>query len=112
MALASIQSRLLDISTALVSIPGLSVGHYKNFKQDGDYCVWAEDMEPDRVSADNRKQIQNLQGTIDFFTRTEFNPLIDDIQNALNDARISFFLNSVQYEDETGFIHYEWVFEV
>lgn len=112
MALASIQSRLLDISTALVSIPGLSVGHYKNFKQDGDYCVWAEDMEPDRVSADNRKQIQNLQGTIDFFTRTEFNPLIDAIQDALNEARISFFLNSVQYEDETGFIHYEWVFEV
>lgn len=112
MALASIASRLLDISTALVSIPGLSVGHYKNMLREGDYCVWAEDMEPDRVSADNRKKIQNLQGTIDFFTRTEFNPLVDAIQNALNDAAISFYLSSVQYEDETGYIHYEWIFEV
>lgn len=111
MALASF-SRLLDISTALVSIPGLSVGHYRNMKQDGDYCVWAEDTEPGAVSGDNRKEIQNLQGTIDFFTRTEFNPIADAIQNALNDAGISFYLNSVQYEDETAYIHYEWVFEV
>ena len=26
--------------------------------------------------------------------------------------KISFYLNSVQYEDETGFIHFEWVWTI
>ena len=112
MALAAMSSRLMVIPTTLVSIPGLSVGHYKNFKQEGDYCVWAEDTEPSAVSGDNRKVIQTLQGTIDFYTRSEFNPIVDAIQERLNTAGVSFYLNSVQYEDETGFIHFEWVFEV
>ena len=30
----------------------------------------------------------------------------------MNEAEISFALNSVQREDETGYIHYEWVWEV
>lgn len=110
--LATIQSKLLTLSTALVSIPGLSVGHYHNHKQTGDYCVWAEDTESSRVNGDNVKQAQTLQGTVDFFTKTEFNPIVDQIQEAMNIAEIAWYLNSVQYEDETGYIHYEWVFEV
>lgn len=110
--LATIQSKLLALSTALVSIPGLSVGHYFNYMKEGDYCVWAEDTEAESVHGDNIKQKQTLQGTVDFFTKTEFNPKVDSIQNAMNTAEISWRLSSVQYEDETGYIHYEWVFEV
>lgn len=110
--LTTIQNKLLALSTALVSIPGLSVGHYYNHKQDGDYCVWAEDSESGNVSGDNLKQAQTLEGTVDFFTKTEFNSKVDAIQNAMNIAEIAWRLNSVQYEDETGYIHYEWIFEV
>ena len=42
----------------------------------------------------------------------EYDELIDKIQDALNKNCISFNLNSVQYEDETGYIHYEWRFEI
>ena len=112
MALQTMANKLLPISTALVSISGLSVGHYFNTLKTGDYCVWAEDTEGSSLHDDNIKDVQTVQGTIDFFTKTENNTLVDSIQNALNTAGIYFYLNSVQYEDETEYIHYEWVFEV
>lgn len=108
----TLQAKVLPVATALVSISGLTVFHYFATKCAGPYVVYQEEMEPSSVEGDNRKQIQTIQGTIDFFTRTEFDPLFDSIQDALNSAGISFRLNSFQREDETGLLHYEWVFEV
>lgn len=89
-----------------------NVGHYEAKEKNDKYIVWAEDSEGSSVEGDNRKVNQSIQGTIDYFTRTEFDPIVDDIQEALIDAEISFQLNSVQYEEETKYIHYEWVWEV
>ena len=89
-----------------------NVGHYEAKEKNDQYIVWAEDSEGSSVEGDNRKENQSIQGTIDYFTRTEFDPMVDDIQEALIDAEISFYLNSVQYEDETKYTHYEWVWEV
>lgn len=69
-------------------------------------------MEQSSVEADNFKNEQAIQGTIDLFTKTEFDTNVDSIQTALKTAKISFYLNSVQYEQETDFIHYEWVWSV
>lgn len=88
------------------------VYHYEAFEQSDQYIVWAEDSEASSVEADNKKQQQTIQGTIDYFTKIEGDTTVEAIQEALNNACISFYLNSVQYEDETKFIHYEWVFEV
>ena len=89
-----------------------NVGHYEAVEKTDQYIVWAEYSEGSSVEGDNRKENQSIQGTIDYFTRTEFDPIVDDIQEALIDAEISFYLNSVQYEEETKYIHYEWVWEV
>lgn len=89
-----------------------NVGHYEAMKKKDKYIVWAEDMEGQSLKANNRKGIQVIQGTIDYFTKTDGDPTVDAIQDALNDNRISFYLSSVQYEDETGYIHYEWIWEV
>ena len=61
---------------------------------------------------DNRKQEQQVHGTIDCYTKIEFDPLLDEIQDALNAAGIGWSLLTVQYEDETNLIHYEWEFYV
>ena len=75
------------------------------------YIIWAEDGEQNSFNADNRKQRQGLSGTIDFFTLEEYDALIDDIQDALQGIEnLSWTLNSVQYEEDTHFIHYEWAF--
>lgn len=89
-----------------------NVGHYEALKKDDRYIVWAEDGEGSQISGDNQKQGQSIQGLIHYFTREENDPCVGEIQKALNDARIAFYLDSVQHEDETKYIHYSWVFEV
>ena len=98
-----------------VIIPG-NVYHYEAFKAYDKYIVWAEDSEGESLEADNHKAEQSIQGTIDYFTKEDMDENVDKIQAALVANRISFYLNSVQYEspDEgyAGYIHYEWVWEV
>ena len=74
------------------------------------YIVWAEDSEDSSFAAGNRTEEQQIHGTIDYYTLTEFDENIDLIQMVLYAAGIGFRLNSVQYEDETNLIHYEWEF--
>lgn len=77
------------------------------------YIVWAEDEEADSLNGNNRKLEQGIHGTIDYFTKTEFDPVCDKIQKGLNDLEnVSFRINSVQFEEDTLFIHHEWEFWV
>lgn len=102
---------LNDVKNALLTV-GPPVSHHAAFEQPNKYIVWAEDNQSDAVWADGKMQEQAIQGTIDYFTKVENDPNVQKIQDALNDADISFQLNSIQYEDDTRFIHYEWTFEV
>lgn len=74
--------------------------------------MWAEMGEDNSFDADNHKAEQNIIGTCDFYTKTEFDPLIDEIQETLNEMGVEWMLSSVQYEDETKTIHYEWTWGV
>ncbi|WP_139905617.1 hypothetical protein [Clostridium thermarum] len=103
--------RLVDLRDLLLTI-GPPVFHYFADKQKGNYIVWAEDGEGDSLDADDKKEIQSLQGTIDYFTKTEHDPVFELIQQKLDSADISWSLNSVQYEEDTSYIHYEWLWEV
>ena len=104
--------RCLDrVRDALLTV-SQNVGHYEVLRKEDKYIVWAEDGEGSQVNGDNVMQGQSIQGRIDYFTRVESDPDVRAIQNALKMARISFYLDSVQYEDETKYIHYSWVFEV
>lgn len=108
-------SKLRIIPEILLTITD-KVFHYEAVKQYDKYIVWAEDSEGSSLEADNYKAEQSIQGTIDYFTKEEFDENVDKIQEALIKSRISFYLNSVQYEsaDDSGsnLIHYEWVWEV
>ena len=89
-----------------------NVGHYEAIEKKDKYIVWAEDMEGESVHGDGKKVEQSIQGTIDYFTKEDEDPMADKIQEALTKADIPFRLSSVQYEEETGYIHYEWIWEV
>lgn len=75
------------------------------------YIVWAEDGGID-FESDNTHSERGFSGTIDLFTETEDDPLMESVAEALEEIEASYYLSSVQFEDETGLIHYEWVFEV
>lgn len=103
--------RLVDLRDLLGTI-GPPVHHYFTSGQAGNYIMWSEDGEGGSGHADNHKTTQVIKGTIDYFTKDEFDPVVEQIQEKLNSANIAWKLNSAQYEKETGYTHYEWVWEI
>lgn len=87
------------------------VSHSKRLASDR-YFVWQEERAKDFI-ADGRHQMRAVIGTTDLFTKLEFDPWKDAFESALNDAEgIAWRLNSVDFEPDTGFAHYEWVWQV
>lgn len=103
--------KLNKVKSALSAVP-CSLNHYHASKKPKQYIVWAEMGEGESQYANNQKNCQTIIGSIDYFTKVDMDPNIDAIQEALVSAEISFTLESVQYEEETEYIHYEWRFEV
>ena len=102
-------SQLTRILDALTSIEGLAVYHYWHPRLQAPFCIWTEDSEGDSLWASNHKKEQAIHGTIDYFTKTDLDPMVDTIQEKLNEVEgLGWYLDSVMYEDETGLIHYSW----
>ena len=75
------------------------------------YLVWMEDGDND-LNADNAHGETCITGTVDLYTRTENDQLMQSVHDALTGIGAAWLLNSVQYEEETGLIHYEWAWEM
>lgn len=109
----SLQTKLRQIGDALAAkVP--NTYHYWRPQLQPPYCVWAEDGESGAFDGDNHKQEQAVSGYVDYYTKTEYDPAIDTIQEVLNafDMPFTWRLDSVQYEDDTNLIHYQWTWSV
>jgi len=108
-------AKLKKIRDALVPLAAVApVFHYRKPPAEtvNRYIVWAEDG-GQNFSADNRTRERSIGGTIDLYTQKEYDPLIDLLEDQLNEApHVMWDLNSVDYDDETNLIHYEWIFAV
>lgn len=83
--------------------------HYRRpDKAPAPYLVWQEDGEGSSFQADNKKFLQCLEGSADYYTQTEFDPVIDALQDKLTELCLAWRLDSVDYETDTGLIHYSW----
>ena len=99
-----------DLVTALTNT-GLSFAHYGWSKApSGDYGVYAEDGANDLI-AGNVHTERIIEGTVDYFTRDDGLACKALIEAALNGCGCAWYLNSIQFEDDSGFIHLEWVFQ-
>lgn len=49
-----------------------------------------------------------LEGYVDVFTYDTGSFPMVEVEGVLREMGLWFTLNSIQYEDDTGFIHYEW----
>lgn len=108
----SLNDTLKTIYEALCGIQGANVFHYeKPAAVKAPYIVWAEDGEGESFHTNNHKAEQVISGSVDLYTLEEFDDLVDDIQEALDEV-CAWRLDAVQYEDETKLIHYSWNFEV
>ena len=104
----SVVDKLKKIRNAMNGVSG-KVYHYKRPKDvKPAWIVWQEDGSSTDMWANNHMGEQQLHGTVDLYTLQEYDPLIDEIQEALNGVMGGWSLQMVDYEDETNLIHYEW----
>ena len=102
-----------ELKAALFTVePEERVRRYTGFKDEDRYIVWAEHFQGSAVHADGRLRHQALQGSIDYFIKGGDDTAIMRMQNALDEAGIAYSFESVQYEEDTGYVHYEWNFQV
>ena len=87
-----------------------AVSHGHRMQSDR-YFVWQEDGAND-LQAENAHAEQSVTGTTDLFTKQELDPWAAGLEASLSEYQIAWYLNSVQFEEDTGFWHYEWVWEV
>lgn len=87
-----------------------TVSHGKRLNSER-YFVWQEERGDD-FEANGRHAERGMSGTTDLFSKQEFDPWKDAFEAQLNASKLSWYLNSVQFEEDTGFWHWEWVWSV
>lgn len=87
------------------------VSHARRLQSDR-YFVWQEEGES-ALMADGMHAETAVTGTTDLFTKQEFDPWKEAFEQSLDASRhIAWSLNASEYEEDTGFFHYEWLWTV
>lgn len=110
MSCMTLQEKLEPFGAAMAAVVP-NCYHYWRPEMNAPFLVWAEDSD-NSLSADNGNDYQAIAGALHYFTKTEYDSAIDSIQTALDQFGASWYLESVQYEDDTNLIHYEWAWEI
>lgn len=76
----------------------------------GDYGVISLDSSDDFM-CDNSHGESKINAFVDYFTRDPSNTPKTTIETVLSEY-CAYSLNSVQYESDTGYIHYEWMVHI
>lgn len=106
--MTSLNQKLSRFSTEVATITGCNLYHYFRPVMNAPYLLWAETGESSSLEADNGKREQSISIDVDYYTKTEFDSVIDDIQNLFVNHGYAFELTSVAFEDSTNLIHYNW----
>ena len=103
------QNELKKFGEALGNILGASYHYTAPENRPPKYAVWQELLGID-LHANNRHAESGFLISVDYFTAEEYDPNIDAI-SALLDVYGSWTIESVQFEQDTMLIHYEWRLE-
>lgn len=98
-----------DLRAALLTVTD-KVTQFVGLKNTDKYIVFAEDSRND-THADGTPISKIISGTIDYFTKSYNDPKAEEIEAVIESLGIPYDFNSLQYEEDTGFYHHEWVFE-
>ena len=117
MTWAELGSALNDITIGTgQSAKKLKFAHYAwASAPSGDYGVYGQDG-ADQFQANNRFGEVAGTGWVDWYTRADDETAknaIEDCFKTLQDTyTFAWYLNTITYEDDTHFLHYEWIVEV
>ena len=85
---------------------------WNNAPTEGSYMIVALDGEGETLWGDNMQLEQVITGSVDLYCRTKDRTDFNAVQNAFKAWGGSWDLNSIQYENGTHLMHYEWIFEM
>ena len=98
----------------LKNINGIEIAEYEwRPRPNGEYGTVQREFEIDSDNGSDGKQDRAFEGSVDVFTHGKQMLIIAAVESVLEDVCSgSWYLNSEQYEHETGLIHREFVFEL
>ena len=100
-------TKLERLATALATT-NYSFAHHGWSRAPGtEYGVWAEESAED-LEANGAHIERATVVTVDLFTRDATETPRNTVEGVLNGLGWPWRLDSIQYEDETGLIHYYW----
>ena len=110
----ALMSKLQNLRDAFVAVHSKTYHYQRPDRSAAPFAIWKEDHEDLSLEANNCKAEQGIVGYLDYFTLTEFDPVVDAFQSCLNGlGDVKYWnLDSVDKEDETGLIHYCWSWRV
>lgn len=86
------------------------VSHHERLNSER-YFVWQEEGD-NALHAENGIVNRAMRGTTDLFTKLDLDPWAAELEKSMTESGIAWYLNTIQYEEDTGFRHWEWVWEV
>ena len=87
-----------------------AVSHARRVRSDPHF-LWQEDGSND-LAAGNGHGERAMTGVTDLYTKVEFDPWGDALGESFRSIGISWSLVLVEYEEDTGFYHWSWDWEV
>ena len=99
------------IRNALVSVTEKTYHFQADTRAEAPYIVWKEDGRND-LAAGGVHVEKAWTGVIDLYTKTENDPLVGKVEDALDGIGAAWSMVSVDFESETGLIHYSWDWEI
>ena len=103
-----------ELLRQLKAIQGVQFAEYEwKTRPDGNFGTVQLDFEAEDDNGDDRKQERAWEGSVDLYTRGKEMMIVAAVESALESVcEDSWYLNSEQYEHETGLIHREFVFQI
>ena len=103
-----------ELVTKLKAIEGVKFTEYEwKTRPSGNFGTVQLDFETDSDEGDDSKQDRAWEGRVDLYTHGKEMMIVSAVESALESVCTgSWYLNSEQYERETGLIHREFVFQI
>lgn len=102
---------LTDLKTALLTLT-VPVYRYRAVKgANVPYIVWSEDSTSDLI-ADDKHAERRFEGTVDYFTKTEDDATVAQIEALLDSLPIYWNYENILFEEDTNIIHHVFIFRV
>ena len=103
-----------ELVSRLKALSGVQFTEYEwKTRPNGNHGTVQLDFEAEDDNGDDGKQGRAWEGSVDLFTRGKEMMIVAAVESILEEVcEGSWYLNSEQYENETGLIHREFVFQL